>query len=317
MVATMKALKRNRIPVLVTMQQKGGVGKTTIAKMLGVYFAKARQIKVLMMDFDPQCNLSNKFMVMVKRQGIEGYFPPVHPDYDPSDEYDWDGHSSCAQLFADGGLVPYPTYYENLDIVPAEGERLTKAEQNLPDEITQRVINRPREWLTHADVQAEYDLVIIDTPPSRQALSRGALRAATHVLVPMEPEQNSQEGLSDMLEMWRNENLHREPNDPAEMLGILPNQVQVYGKNTMSLHAAIMENLRQDPAISPFMLKFSIRQKPFIAETDFPEISDTSEEMKKLVPKTALDLPAKDNVRREAEVVCRHVESRIFGDVTG
>ena len=52
---------------------------------------------------------------------------------------DWDGRSSIAEIFYGQGVVPYPTYVENLDIAPGHAERLLSAESVRRSEVVDKV----------------------------------------------------------------------------------------------------------------------------------------------------------------------------------
>lgn len=285
--------------VLAIVQQKGGVGKSTTVKDLGIYFATRRKVMTLLMDFDPQSNLSNRMLGMRKRPGVNGFLPPIHPEFNPEDD-SWSGTSSTVCLFTDDPVEPYPVPgVDLLHVLPAEGEQLSQVEHNTPSVLAERIIDQTRKFVQSPDVQERYPLIIIDTPPSRLALTRTALRAATHILIPMQMEKNNIDGLSDMLEMWREEMIYRPSNDPIEMIGILPNQY----KNT-SLHKSQLKLLKTDPSIGPFMLPFKRDARVSIADKDME------------MHGSVLQLEASNKARKECEVMCKFIENKLFGNVS-
>jgi len=288
--------------ILTVAQQKGGVGKTTWARILAEYFSLVRQVRVLLIDLDPQCSLSQRFILMERDPLVEdGVLPPIHPEYDPETEKDWNGRSPITNIFMGLPVLPYNTHLPLVDVLPGHASMLQEVVKQRPEELKEKVLNRLREFLRGRDVQEEYDVIVIDTPPSRNPLTQSALRASSHVLMPMEPEVQAVEGLVHMLAFWRSEQRLRNKDDRLELVGVLPNKCR-----KVALHEQILEAMRANPALSPHILPFEVGLRVAYSESDHPEAR----------PKSVLQLAASDDSRREAAVVCRHIEGRVFGNVT-
>lgn len=153
--------------------QKGGVGKTTTAINLGTALAATGK-HVLLIDLDPQGNCSTGL-------GI-GNAARKHSSYD--------------LLVGDMTLAEtgMPTRVPRLDIVPATVD-LSGAEIELVEfaERTHR--------LAHAIAKgrADWDVILIDCPPSLGLLTMNAMVAADALLVPLQCEFFALEGLSQLL----------------------------------------------------------------------------------------------------------------------
>ena len=239
--------------VVAFVNNKGGVGKTTCSRTMAEYFSKEMGLRTLGIDFDPQCNFSNRFIQMeIDTVSREGRTPPIHPLYDPSDpdDADWDGRSSIAGIFYGQGVIPYPTYIEKLDLAPAYGERLLAAEAVRKDEVVEKVHKRLAEFLNSEDVREAYDVVVIDTAPSKGPLTLSVIRAATHIIIPTVMEEQVIEGVYGMMQLWMQESLRRTKDNPLHLVGILPTLF----KNTTSLHNQMLESLKENPELSAYLV---------------------------------------------------------------
>lgn len=138
-----------------------------------------------------------------------------------------------------------------------------------------------------------FDLVVIDTPPSKNPLVQAAIRAATHLLIPLQLEQQSIEGVNGMLQLLRRENRFRTEDSRLELLGFLPNKTR-----NVALHKGIMDSLKRDDLVAPHLLSCSLAQRTGVAaEADHPNAS----------PVSVFDLPAGDKAREEATAMCETI----------
>lgn len=157
--------------VVVFANQKGGVGKTTSALNIGAYIAKAGK-KVLLVDFDPQGNLSSG--AGVRHSAVSVYDVLV---------------GKCKIHDA---IVPTPQ--TGLSLLPSD-IRLSGATVELAT-----VTGRER-YLHNvlALVREEYDYIFVDCPPSLGILTINGFVAAQYVMVPLQCEFFALEGFLNML----------------------------------------------------------------------------------------------------------------------
>ncbi len=174
MMCTM-AIHEELTRVVTVANGKGGVGKSTTACNIAGLAAVAGW-RVLLVDFDPQANAGQ----------ILGYA--------------WKGESDGGRHFVDtliqgGALTPtLKDVRPNLDVVTG-GPALDTLEDVLAGMIKrgQGVASVFADAL--ARTATDYDLVVIDTPPTRPLLLRLALTATRWIIVPTRPGRTSIEGL--------------------------------------------------------------------------------------------------------------------------
>ena len=173
--------------------QKGGVGKTTTTVNLCAGLAKVGQ-RVLMVDLDPQGNATMGSGVD-KRQ-------LAHTVYD---------------VLLESATVPETRQRSEkcgYDVLGANRE-LAGAEVELVD--LERREKRLKTAL--AAVDAEYDFILIDCPPSLSLLTLNGLCSAHGVIVPMQCEYFALEGLTDLVNTIKQ--VHANLNRDLKIIGLL------------------------------------------------------------------------------------------------
>lgn len=288
--------------VFVPANNKGGVGKTTTSALFAEYSSLILNKRVLGIDFDPQCNFSQRYLDMEADPiAPEGWIPPLHPDYDPTSEEDadWDGRSTIANIFYGESVIPYPTYIKGFDLAPAHAHKLLTAEQVRRNEIMDKIHNRMKEFIYSPEVQESYDLVVIDTAPSKGPLTVSAIKSASHMLIPTVMEDKPIQGVFGMLQLWMQESTTREPSRKLKLIGILPSMFD----SRTSLHNQLYESLLKDETISKYVLRTVIGKRVVFAETDSPSAS----------PKSLFELPNSNQAKQEAIAACEIIAERVFG----
>jgi len=163
----------DHLQVITVINFKGGSGKTTTAAHLAQK-AALDGYRVLAIDLDPQASLS----------ALHGY----QPEFDLLDGgtlYDAIRYDDPCPL----SDVIQKTYFTNLDIVPGNLD-LMEFEHETPRALSERsgslFFTRIGDKL--AEVESDYDIVVIDCPPQLGFLTMSALSAATAVLVTVHPQ---------------------------------------------------------------------------------------------------------------------------------
>ena len=171
--------------------QKGGVGKTSVAVNLSATLAHYGQ-KVLLVDLDPQGNATTGSGVD-KSSVNKTLYGVLLGEYGVAD----------ARVRAEGGF----------DVLPANRE-LAGAEIEMID--IERREFRLKEALE--SVRGDYTFAVIDCPPALNMLTVNALTAADAVIIPMQCEYYALEGLSDLVGTLRKVKSNLNPKIEIEAL---------------------------------------------------------------------------------------------------
>ncbi|MDD3035716.1 MAG: ParA family protein [Candidatus Saccharimonadaceae bacterium] len=180
--------------VISVTNQKGGVGKTTTAVNLAYYIAKSGK-NTLLIDFDPQGNATSG--LGIDKQNLKLTMSDVAM-----------GETTLDQ-------VVMPTKYDNLYFAPA-----TPTLANVEVELAQAEKRFSRLKSAIDNCRINYEVIIIDSPPSLSLLTVNGLIAAKYVLLPVQAEFYALEGLGQLLETMK---LVRKGMNPTlELIGVLP-----------------------------------------------------------------------------------------------
>ena len=192
--------------IIAISNQKGGVGKSTTAYNLGACLALKHDKKVLLVDFDPQANLSEYL------------------------KYEQDGSPTMTQLIMSlytGNPLNAETVQKAIHHNETAGVDYIPSDINLANAETLMVTMISKEYILRKvlseDVISGYDFVLIDCLPSLGTLLINALTAADRVLIPVQTQKFSMDGLQSLEALTQLVRVNTNPK--LSLIGVLPTMV--------------------------------------------------------------------------------------------
>lgn len=204
--------------VIALMNQKGGVGKTTMAFNLAHAF-KHQGKKVLCIDMDPQANFTSLFTI---------------PESDDRRNI----HHLLINSIKELKALHTPTFLNDVLVKGEDGIDLIPSGQELSGfELTVAGINAPRQlilkkFIEKLELRSLYDVIIIDGPPTLGLLVVNILCAVDGVLYPFVPDRFSQQGLKNIQQVVQDIS-EMEITTTPKNLGYIPNLFDVRRKQAM------------------------------------------------------------------------------------
>ena len=191
--------KTTKTTIIAIANQKGGVGKTTTTVNIAAALVTMGK-KVLCIDYDPQSNM--------------GKYLGHAPDGNPTITDFILAYATYMPLPPAEGLIRHTSF--GIDYIPSS-LRLSRAENALAQRMCREQALRE---ILPGIVQDVYDFILIDCPPSMGILLTNAMTAADRVLIPVQTEEFSIDGLADMMELIAM--IKANINPGLEIAGLLP-----------------------------------------------------------------------------------------------
>lgn len=263
--------KRN---VIAFINMKGGVGKTTLAVNVGYTMAKHFKKRVLIIDMDPQMN-ATQYLLRDEEKLKEILENPGKTIYSILDT-----KRTIPQVITEEKSKtentpekPVIEIDENLYLLPSHLQVMTINLNDGPFRLKRAIDNMFRN---------EFDVILIDSPPTISSYTKLTLIASDYYIVPMKPDVLSLFGLP-LLEAYISL-IKQEFGLTIEFLGIILNMVDT----RLILYKNIKEKLTSKPEWSRKLFKSEIKHATKIARGIDPEertqyIYEMDGDLKKLI----------------------------------
>ena len=213
--------------IITLSNHKGGVGKTTSSINIGAGLNKLGK-KVLLIDLDPQANLSQSLGVVDAEKNIYGALRGFYK------------------------LTPIKIL-KGLDLIPSTLE-LSGAEIEMIGEPGREYILKQ----TIKPIKHKYDFIIIDSPPSLGLLTINSLTASDEVIIPLQAQFLALQGLVKLMEVIKKIQLRL--NKDLELGGVFVTQFD----NRKVLNRNVLETIKDH--FKDQVFKTKIRDNVALAE---------------------------------------------------
>ena len=272
----------SRMKMIAIYHNKGGVGKTTTVVNLAAALSKQGK-KVLIVDLDSQANTT--FAV-----GLVKFDDETNDTLKESNVL----HLLSSEEFFPIKEIVRPASFCSpvVDVVPSHID-LMKAENDLISQENSRFI------LTQKllEVNGDYDITIIDTPPSLNLFAKYALITADYLIIPSDLKPFSNQGLTNVKELIKEVNCFRKntARKPIKLLGVLASKVSTNYKFRQATLPRRMQTVAERYGLD--MMESIIFEREDLAKCS--EMTKVIGEMEIPDPRSILDFKPESESARE------------------
>ena len=185
---------------------KGGVGKSTVAQMLGFESATVKNRKTLIIDLDMQGNTSDVMNL-------------THMNFSDGELYDYDTTINDILMFDKPLEEGIYNIVDNLDIIPAD------ISFEMYQDWIKEQYNNPLDQFEFMKAKLSplfdrYDSIYVDVPPSISIYSKSAMYLANYAIIVLQTQVKSMKNAEQYIEYM--EYFSSEYNHPMSIVGVIP-----------------------------------------------------------------------------------------------
>ncbi len=241
--------------ILAFYNMSGGVGKSTLTMNLGYHLAKDHKKRVLLIDLDPQASLT--------------VFMGINP---------FTQEETALQSLIDKKPLPITEGLHHCDFVPSN-ILLAQAELRLASELRREY--RLKEALKK--VTDDYDIILLDCPPSLGLLSVNCLTAADFLLIPIQTEYKSVQATICLMRTTCE--IAYDLNEDLRVLGAIPTMYDQKLKQANEALEKITSSITKVKKEEPSMFGKAKVYTPIPRRTDFAKASAQNIPLAELSPR--------------------------------
>ena len=206
------------VRIISLINNKGGVGKTTSCLNIGIALG-LRGKRVLLIDIDPQGNLTNKFLKDIASEPytikdiLEGNIEDIN-------------------------LVIKKNVATNIDLIPSNNLLNGTEEVIISKKARETILKRALE-----PIKNNYDYILLDNPPSLNLLVDNSLTASTEAIIPIAPEYDALTGTSTIIKEMQE--IKQYLNNRLTLTGVITTKYEQRTNNDKEIAEAIKQNFKQ------------------------------------------------------------------------
>jgi chromosome partitioning protein len=227
-------MARKAPQVISVINQKGGTGKTTTTINLGSALQHLGK-RVLLVDLDPQANLTYSL-------GLAGADPNLAKVFTESSSFE-------SAVYERAGLFILPG---SNDLVDVELAMISEAKR---EEFLKKILQKAR----------DFDFVLIDCPPSLSVLTVNALTASNEVLIPLQMEVLTLQGLGQILTTI--DKIRKAFNSALRVKGIVIVQYDTRRKLSHEVEQYLQENVNERVFETKIRMNVKLAESPSFGQS--------------------------------------------------
>jgi len=217
--------EKNSALVQANIQPKGGVGKTTETIHEGCYAAEIG-LRVLLIDQDQSCNMTESFLDQETALSVANVKTLYAADSRNIEELKSVRPTRVRTYELSGGFIDLLPSYPDLSFADSSSDP--------------SMLNRLKLWLIKAEINKQYDLIIIDNPGHFASLNMSAMTAAHFWLSPLEMTEYGRQGIIKILEYVESIRDFNNPN--LKSLGCIPFKVDKQHKSYKEMQKKLIDS---------------------------------------------------------------------------
>lgn len=202
--------------VISFINMKGGVGKTTLTKEIGYHLATVKKLKVLLVDVDPQINLTQSVFRKFGFAPSESIAHSMRKSEETGSYRNIKVTKASIQNILNGNISnqnPTSDYTKAIVDIPNTNLSIIPGEFGL--DFTNRNLNGGQlenglyNFIYKNNLKNKFDYILIDCPPTYSSYTISALKPSDYYIIPVRPEAYSILGvnmLEEVIKQIKNEN---------------------------------------------------------------------------------------------------------------